>query len=72
MSPRYGHCWLELDEEIQVAAVRIETAGLDEFQQQLLAKQYKYSRPDIEDTTWGTREMTIADPFGNALSFVGI
>jgi hypothetical protein len=53
-------------------ALRIETTGLDEFQQQLLAKKYKYSRPGIEEKPWGTREMTIADRFGNALSFVGV
>ena len=51
------------------AHLRIETTGLDELQQQLLAKNYKYSRPCSENTPWGTREMTIADPFGNALTF---
>src|SRR3990172_942055 len=48
---------------------RIETAGLDEFQQQLLAKKYKNARPGIEDTPWGTREMMIADPFGHRPTF---
>jgi uncharacterized glyoxalase superfamily protein PhnB len=51
------------------AHLRIETGGLDEYQQELLAKKYKFSRPDIEEKPWGTREMTISDPFGNALSF---
>jgi uncharacterized glyoxalase superfamily protein PhnB len=51
------------------AHVRIEIEGLDEYQQQLLAKQYKHSRPCSEDTPWGTREMTISDPSGNALTF---
>jgi uncharacterized glyoxalase superfamily protein PhnB len=51
------------------AHLRIETTGVDEFQQQLLAKKYKHARPGIEDTPWGTREMTIADPFGNSLTF---
>ena len=49
--------------------VRIETAGVDEYQQQLLAKRYKNARPCAEDTPWGTREMTISDPFGNGLTF---
>ncbi len=49
--------------------VRIETTGVEEFQQQLLAKRYKNSRPCIEDTPWGTREMSISDPFGNGLTF---
>jgi uncharacterized glyoxalase superfamily protein PhnB len=52
------------------AHIRIEITGLEEFQQQLLAKRYKNSRPGIEDTPWGSREMSISDPFGNSLTFV--
>jgi uncharacterized glyoxalase superfamily protein PhnB len=51
------------------AHLRVEIDGLDEYQQLLLAKQYKNARPGIEETPWGTREMTISDPFGNAISF---
>jgi uncharacterized glyoxalase superfamily protein PhnB len=51
------------------AAVRIETDELDAFHQQLLAARYKYARPGVEQTPWGTREMAIADPFGNRLTF---
>jgi uncharacterized glyoxalase superfamily protein PhnB len=49
--------------------VRIDIEGLEEFRQQLLAKRYKNARPGCENTAWGTREMTIADPFGNRLTF---
>lgn len=51
------------------AALRIETTGLDAFQKTLLAKQYRYARPDIEETPWGSRDMSIRDPFGNRLTF---
>ena len=51
------------------AAMRIETTELEEYQQQLLAKQYKYARPGIMDTSWGSRDMTVHDPFGNRLIF---
>jgi uncharacterized glyoxalase superfamily protein PhnB len=51
------------------AAMRIETTELEEYQQQLLAKQYKYARPGIMDTSWGSRDMTVNDPFGNRLIF---
>lgn len=51
------------------AAVRIETDELDAFHQQLLAARYKYARPRVEQTPWSTREMSIADPFGNRLTF---
>ncbi|TWO73210.1 VOC family protein [Caenimonas sedimenti] len=50
------------------SALRIETEGLDEFQQSLLAKQYKNARPGIEQAPWG-RDMTVQDPFGNRLVF---
>jgi uncharacterized glyoxalase superfamily protein PhnB len=51
------------------AAMRIETTELEEYQQQLLAKQYKYARPGITDTSWDSRDMTVNDPFGNRLIF---
>jgi hypothetical protein len=44
------------------AAMRIETNELEEFQRQLLAKSYKYARPGIEETPWGSRDMSIRDP----------
>jgi hypothetical protein len=49
--------------------VRIESTGLDEFNQRLLAKKYKYARPGIQEMPWGTREMSIADPFRNQVIF---
>jgi uncharacterized glyoxalase superfamily protein PhnB len=51
------------------AAMRIETNELLGFQTQLLAKSYKYARPGIEETPWGTRDMSVRDPFGNRLTF---
>jgi uncharacterized glyoxalase superfamily protein PhnB len=51
------------------AAVRIETGDLDAFQAELSAKQYKYARPGIEAMPWGTRDMSVKDPFGNRLTF---
>ena len=51
------------------AAVRIQTQGLANFQAELAAKNYRYARPSLEQKPWGTREMSIADPFGNRLTF---
>ena len=42
---------------------------LHAFQAELAAKSYHYARPSIEDMSWGTRDMTIRDPFGNTLTF---
>lgn len=42
---------------------------LEAFQKELLAKQYKHARPGIEDMPWGTKDMSVRDPFGNRLTF---
>ena len=51
------------------AAMRIETTALDQYQNELMQKRYKNSRPQIQDMPWGSRDMAIADPFGNRLVF---
>jgi uncharacterized glyoxalase superfamily protein PhnB len=51
------------------AALRIETDDVDAFQTELMSKRYKYARPGVEDMPWGTRDMSIKDPFGNRLTF---
>ena len=51
--------------------VYIEVAeGLTEWAQELSAKAYKHARPGCPgQTEWGTLELTLADPFGNRLTF---
>ena len=51
------------------AAMRIETSELDAFHAELASKHYKYARPEIENMPWGTRDMSVKDPFGNRLTF---
>ena len=53
------------------AAVVIATEDVVGYQKHLLAKGYKYAKPDLEDTEWGARNMSIKDPFGNRLRFCG-
>ena len=50
-------------------AMRIETTEIDAYQKVLIAKQYKYYRPGVEKMPWGSRDMSITDPFGNRLTF---
>lgn len=50
------------------AAIRIETSELDTFQAELIAKQYGFARPGIDEQPWG-RDMSVKDPFGNRLIF---
>lgn len=62
LSEHYGDC-------SPGAALRIQTDELDALHRELLDKQYKYSRPEIQNTPWGSRDMSIHDPFGNRLVF---
>lgn len=41
---------------------------LQALEQELLARQYGYSRPQAQRVDWGL-QMEIADPFGNRLRF---
>ena len=49
--------------------MRIETDELEAFQEELAAKRYKNARPGIETMPWGSRNMSVSDPFGNRLTF---
>ena len=51
------------------SAVRIETKGIDELHAELHARNYRYAKPGIEDAPWGERLLSVADPFGNRLTF---
>ncbi len=51
------------------ASARIEVGDLDALHAELAAKAYRFARPNIASMPWGTRDMTIADPFGNRLTF---
>jgi catechol 2,3-dioxygenase-like lactoylglutathione lyase family enzyme len=68
-----GGCVLHLSEHhgdcSPGAAMRIESDSLETFHAELGSKQYKYARPGIEDMPWGTRDMSVKDPFGNRLTF---
>ena len=68
-----GECILHLSEHygdgIPGAAIRIETSDIDGLHRELTAKRYKYARPGIERMPWGSREMSVHDPFGNRLTF---
>ena len=50
-------------------AMRIETNDLEAFQRYLSEKAYAYARPGITETPWGSRDLTVIDPFGNRLTF---
>lgn len=51
------------------AAMRIEVADVDALQAELVGRQYRHARPGAEDMPWGTRDLSVHDPFGNRLTF---
>ena len=51
------------------SAIIIDMEGLESYRQNLLDKRYKHSRPGYRRTERNTIEMTIADPFGNRVTF---
>ena len=69
-----GDCAIHLTEHhgdcCPGAAIRIETDNLAELHEELVARDYGFAQPGVEDKPWGTREMSVKDPFGNRLTFV--
>ncbi len=52
------------------ANILIQMDGVQAYQESLLAKAYKYNRPDAtQQTEFGTRQFELSDPFGNRLTF---
>ena len=51
------------------AKLRVLMRGVRAFQKQLAEKPYRYMRPGLETTPWGTIETGVIDPFGNHLIF---
>jgi uncharacterized glyoxalase superfamily protein PhnB len=68
-----GDCRLHLSEHhgdaCPGASMRIEVQDIDALQAELAAKAYPHARPSVNTMPWGTRDMTVADPFGNRLTF---
>jgi len=42
---------------------------IEKFYAELQSRPYKYYRPGLEKTFYGTMEISVQDPFGNKLSF---
>lgn len=47
----------------------VETKGIEKFHFELLNKSSSYRVPDVAKTNWNTKQMELADPFGNLLRF---
>jgi hypothetical protein len=51
------------------SAIRIKINDLKSYHSLLSQKEYSYSKPAIEKTTWDTIELTVIDPFSNKITF---
>lgn len=51
------------------SAVRIQIDDAGAFHAELKSKKYRFLNPGIEDKPWGSREVSVQDPFGNRLHF---
>ena len=51
------------------ASVRIAVDDVDALQAELAARGHPNARPAVHAMPWGTRDMTVTDPFGNRLTF---
>lgn len=73
MGLKMGNCHLHLSEHngdgTPGTRLHIEVSDLEAYQKILLDRNHKYSKPGIQDQTWGVREMAIPDPFANTLLF---
>ena len=68
-----GGCVLHLSEHhgdgSPGSTIRVEVEGIEDFHRELLARHYRYAKPGLSETSWGTREFSLADPFGNNIRF---
>ena len=51
------------------STVFVWMTGIEEFHQQLSAKNYKYLRPGLETTFYDAKCVEVIDPFGNRIRF---
>ena len=51
------------------AAMRIETSDIEALHMELAGRRYGNARPELEETPWGSKDVTVKDPFGNRLTF---
>lgn len=51
------------------SALRIPVGDVDELYRELKGRPYRGYFPEVEATPWGSRDMSILDPFGNRIVF---
>jgi catechol 2,3-dioxygenase-like lactoylglutathione lyase family enzyme len=49
--------------------IHVMMQGVEAFHREITARPYRYMRPGLETTPWGTQETGVIDPFGNQIRF---
>jgi hypothetical protein len=49
--------------------VFVDIKGIEEFHREIMAKNYKYSRPGLDQTPWNSRSVSLIDAFGKRIRF---
>lgn len=49
--------------------IRVAVEDVAALHAELMAKAYRFAKPDLWEPPWGGREFTVWDPFGNRLAF---
>jgi uncharacterized glyoxalase superfamily protein PhnB len=62
LTEHYGDC-------IPGSRIRIQVNDVHKLHHELKEKDYRYYKPGVENTEWGTVEMSVTDPFGNHIVF---
>ena len=62
LTQHYGDC-------IPGSRIRIQVNDVRQLHHGLREKDYRYYKPGVENTEWGTIEMPLRDPFGNHIVF---
>lgn len=47
----------------------VQMTGIKALHAELIGKNYKYNRPSLQETSYGTTEVHVVDPFGNSIRF---
>jgi catechol 2,3-dioxygenase-like lactoylglutathione lyase family enzyme len=50
------------------STIFVPITGIDALHDELIAKNYPYARPGVDEAPWG-RVLQLADPFGNRIRF---
>ena len=66
-----GNCVIQLSEHhgdgTPGTKIKIACDDIHAYHEYLLSKQYRYLNPGILEQSWGELEMSLTDPFGNAV-----